>query len=109
MRPVLVLLALLSWGCGGWNHADTAAQAAVTASLLVDYRQSRGALDAGGEEENPVAASIGPETYFPAAAVLAAGAAAVLPRPWRGALQGSILGFQVHTIAGNYVRVGRLW
>lgn len=104
----LAILALLA-GCGGWSRADTAAHVAVTALLVVDYRQSSGALARGGEEENPVAARVGPETYFPAVAVLAVGAAAVLPRPWRGLLQGGIVAVQVDTIAGNWVRVGRLW
>lgn len=106
---VLVAAILFVSGCYSWNAADTAAQVAVTASLAVDYNQTRKALDEGGVEQNPVINAVGPHPYFLGAAALAAGAAAALPRPWRGVLQGAIFAVQVDTITGNWVRFGRVW
>lgn len=105
----LALLAICLSACTPWTRADTAAQLAVTASLAVDYQQTRSALADGGIEHNSAVLAVTPDVYFPVVALAAAGAAAALPRPWRGVLQGAIFAVQVDTITGNWVRVGRVW
>ena len=104
----IALVAVLG-GCGprAWSPTDTAAQAAVTASLGVDYLQTRGALDSDplAVEQSPVMGPRGdrvpPEVYFPACAVASAALAWSLPRPWRSVLQGAVLAVQADAIAGN--------
>lgn len=104
-----LLLAFLLAGCTPWTRADTAAQVAVTATLAVDFQQTRSALADGGIEHNSAVTAISPVAYFAAAAVVLAGAAAALPRPWRSVLQGAAIAVQADTIAGNWVRMGRVW
>ena len=109
----LLLMLLPACTPAAWTRADTAAQIVVTASLAIDYRQTRGGLDEGAVEHNPVMGPAGervaPEIYFPACALVAVAGAAALPRPWRSILQGGIIVVQAHTIHGNWIEFGRVW
>lgn len=112
-RAALLALAVAACTPAEWTRTDTAAQLAVTASLAVDYQQTRQALDEGAVESNPVMGESGervaPEVYFPAVAVIALTGAVALPRPWRGILQGGLFTVQTKVITGNWVRFGRVW
>jgi hypothetical protein len=105
---VRVLPLLLLAACGGarWRVSDTVAQAAVSASLAVDYAQTRAAMSDGRGEVNPIMGDggerVSPELYFAACAAGSAVAARALPRPWRRLFQGAIVAAEAAVIASNW-------
>ena len=93
-----------------WTSTDTALQAGVGLSMLLDYLQTR-QIVRDGHEANPIIGKHGervrPEIYFPAAFLASALAAKMLPPEWRNALQGGLIGMQGATVARNWANAGR--
>jgi len=116
MRSLLLVLALSSVArADKWTVKDTVMQSAVTTTLVMDYAQTREALEHGARELNPIMGPHGnrlaPELYFPAVALLHAGVAYVLPARYRTVWQAVAIGVQINTIRGNYATIGfgALW
>jgi hypothetical protein len=112
---VLAVLVLGS-GCAQFGRSspvDVAALAMSTASLAVDWRQTRSAaVDgwSGGRWEGGVPAgqmigahpSVGRvDGYFLGAAMVNAALWAALPRHWRSVIPGFVIGAEVYTVVGN--------
>ncbi len=93
------------------SDADIVRQIAVTATLMVDYRQTeqiRNYVEAGGKdmyEKNPIIrrhfSEPGVRNYFVVMAVGSAVIAKALPAKWRPVYQYGIIAMQVATIIHN--------
>lgn len=113
MTKALLIIAILSVGCGGWSHQDTILEMTSQASLMADFYQTEEAISYyGGGEQNPIIGPRGervpPAIYFPVAGILHMGIAAALPPKWRTAFQGVTIGVQAKTIYGNHQVLNRL-
>jgi len=98
------LLLALSVGCA--PALDVAGEVAFGAALAADYVQTR-QITRDGYEGNPLIGRWGertsPEAYFAAAALLHAGVAILLPRPWRQVWQGGWCVVEGVAVWNNYV------
>lgn len=107
--------ALAAGACTGTQRPsplDVATLAASTASIALDWRQTRGAaaeswsdgrLEAGwaanmiGTQPSPRAV----DDYFAAAVLCNAALWAMLPRNWRSVIPGWVIGVETSTVVGN--------
>lgn len=105
---VALILALASFTAraqsNDWTNTDTAMQAAVTAALVIDWRQTRQAManPQAYREMNPMIghSARAVNQYFAGSIIGSAALAYVLPRPWRER-------FQAGTLAVEIVAIGR--
>jgi len=121
MRCTLLLLAALagpSWAQGlslpastwesNWTTADTVRQAAVTALLVVDWGQTRWAMDHPSKyrELNSVLGdhpSAGRQNNYTVLAIVGhAAVSAFLPPEWRHGWQYVWIGIEAHTVYRNH-------
>ena len=113
MRATLAILCLLAAptrACEAWSSADTAREAIFAGVVMADLASTRGFLEAGQREHNPLLGDrpTSLELYGFGAASLAlhAGVACLLAPDWRFYWQTVWIGIEVGVVAGNVMRSG---
>lgn len=111
MTRALVALAVLavSGCCGvgrGWDHTNTAMEAAFVGELTVDALETGGIVGAC-QEYNPIIGRCGDRlpygVYIPLVGLLHVAAALVLPPRWRDGFQAATLGVEGHVVYINAI------
>jgi hypothetical protein len=104
-----LVLALLCTSCAagrGWSRADTLAQVAFAAEIMVDEYQTAGWIAPHCLERNPVVGHCGervpPAVYMAAAVVLETAVAWALPPAWRRWFEGVAVGVELDVVVGNW-------
>lgn len=101
----LIALSTLSAGCAtagkGWTTLDTAAQVTFATALAVDWSQSQG-ITQECMEENPLIGPCGDRVplgvYMPVTFAAALTASVMLPPKYRRALEGLLVGAELHSV-----------
>ncbi len=118
---ILSISTILAGCATAWTHIDRASLATSTASLAVDWTQTRSAARegwSGGRTEGgiPAMAVMGTtpathavDAYFAGCAVANTVLWAVLPPKWRSVVPGFVIGVQAYTIRSNLAVTSGKW
>ena len=109
MRGLILTSLFATAGCHHWTRGDTLAEAAVGATLAVDFYQTMRGVEVC-REANPVIGPCGerlpPGLFFPLVGVAHAVIAGVLPHgSWRRGFQATTAGAEAATVWSNYLNM----
>lgn len=104
MRALLLLLLV---GCpGDWTRGDTAREAALLGTTLIDWHQTRSVVVPNCSEQNPILGSCGQnvdvDMYFAGSIALEMVVVRVLPHRYREAAHWVLIGVEADTVWRNY-------